>query len=286
MGRPVAIVTGANRGIGLAVVRYLGKHFHGDVLLTCRRTPDGEKVMRRLSDEGLKGKVKFHELDITIADSIWMLHQFIAENYGGVDILINCASMNFEKDNTMPIFLKANSCFDVDVFGTLNVCKIFSKLLRPHARVVVMTNGYIGQWSCLRGDAADRFKTDDMSLYDLETLAREYLKAVRYGTHSKYGWPDSPSQVAKLFRSALAEVFARAFTDDRRHNILVNACCPGWTASGGSKEYMDDKGLCQGMSLQSPDETAVDVAWVGLIAPGTSSPCGQVVRHRKVVTVK
>lgn len=285
MNKRVAIVTGANRGIGLAVVRHLCKNFSGDVLdviLTSRMTPKGKEAVRVLQKEGLNPI--FHELDTTQAESIWMLREYIEEYYGGIDILINNAAVSFEKGEKVPIFRKAQLCFENDFFGTLNVTKIFSPLLRPHARVVIMTNGYLGNETALKGDAKRRFNVESMSLYDLEVLANEYLKAVKYGTYQKFGWPESPSQCAKLHLVAMASIFSRILKNDHRRNLLVNACCPGWTRSGGSREYVDDDGQSVGgVMLQDPETAAPDVVWVAALSPGTATPSGDLVRHRKIL---
>ncbi|XP_060074521.1 carbonyl reductase [NADPH] 1-like [Ylistrum balloti] len=282
MSRRVAIVTGANRGIGLAIVRNLCKNFSGDVILTSRMTSKGKQALQILQKEGLNPI--FHELDITQSASIWMLREYIEERYGGVDILVNNAAVSFDKGEKVPIFRKAQLCFENDFFGTLNVIKLFSPLLRPHARVVIMTNGYIGISSALTGDAKARFNVESMSLYDLEVLANEYLKAVKYGTYQKFGWPESPSQCAKLLLVAMAKILSKTMEKDQRRNLLINACCPGWTRSGGSREYLDDDGTAVGgVVLQEPDTAASDVVWLATIPSGTATPCGNLVRHKKVV---
>jgi carbonyl reductase 1 len=83
--RKVAIVTGANCGIGLAVVRQLCKQFRGDVYLTSRMSDKGKAAVELLRREGLNPL--FHELDVSQPDSIRMFEEFIVENYGGVDII-------------------------------------------------------------------------------------------------------------------------------------------------------------------------------------------------------
>ncbi|OWF55653.1 Carbonyl reductase [NADPH] 1 [Mizuhopecten yessoensis] len=282
MSRRVAVVTGANRGIGLAVVRNLCKKFNGDVILTSRMTPKGKDALRVLQKEGLNPV--FHELDITQSESIWMLRKYIEDHYGGIDILINNAAVSFDKGEKVPIFRKAQLCFEIDFFGTLNVNKLFLPLLRPHARVVIMTNGYIGLHSALNGDAKSRFNVDSLRLYDLEVLANEYLKAVKYGTYQKFGWPESPSQCAKILLVEMASILSKTLENDQRRNLLVNACCPGWTRSDGSREYVNDDGNSVGdVALQDPDTAAADVVWLATLPPGTATICGNLVRHRNTI---
>ena len=87
----VAVVTGANKGIGLAIVRSLCKQFMGDVYLTARDEGRGREAVALLKDEGLDAI--FHQLDITSQESIDALKKFVVEKYGGIDVLINNAGM-------------------------------------------------------------------------------------------------------------------------------------------------------------------------------------------------
>lgn len=77
----VAIVTGANKGIGLAIVRRMCKEFSGDVVLTARDESRGRTAVSQLEGEGLHPK--FHQLDLDSRDSINALKQFVEKSYGG-----------------------------------------------------------------------------------------------------------------------------------------------------------------------------------------------------------
>ena len=77
----VAIVTGANKGIGLAIMRRMCKEFNGDVILTARDKSRGQTAVTQLEGEGLHPK--FHQLDIDSRDSISGLKEFVEKNYGG-----------------------------------------------------------------------------------------------------------------------------------------------------------------------------------------------------------
>ena len=78
----VAIVTGANKGIGLAIVRRMCKKFNGDVVLTAREESRGRNAVTQLEGEGLSPK--FHQLDIDSRDSITTVKEFLNANYGGI----------------------------------------------------------------------------------------------------------------------------------------------------------------------------------------------------------
>ena len=92
MSTKVAIVTGSNKGIGLAIVRRMCKEYSGDVILTARDESRGRSAVTLLEGEGLQPK--FHQLDIDSRDSIAALKKFIEKNYGGISsvcqVLLHC----------------------------------------------------------------------------------------------------------------------------------------------------------------------------------------------------
>ena len=94
MSNRVALVTGGNKGIGLAIVRRLCKEFSGDVLLTARDVTRGKEAVSLLEKEGLHPK--FHQLDIISKDSIQAIKEFLENQYNGLDVLVNNAGIAFK----------------------------------------------------------------------------------------------------------------------------------------------------------------------------------------------
>uniref|UniRef100_A0A803V0Y8 Carbonyl reductase 1 n=1 Tax=Ficedula albicollis TaxID=59894 RepID=A0A803V0Y8_FICAL len=91
---PVAVVTGSNKGIGLAIVRALCKQFPGDVYLTSRDPQRGQAAVAQLQQEGLRAL--FHQLDIDDLQSIRALRDFLKDKYGGLNVLVNNAGIAFK----------------------------------------------------------------------------------------------------------------------------------------------------------------------------------------------
>jgi NAD(P)-dependent dehydrogenase (short-subunit alcohol dehydrogenase family) len=83
--QPVAVVTGANRGLGLEVCRQL-KAAGVDVVLTARDAAKGEAAAAELG-------VRFHVLDVTSQISVDALALWLALEYGHLDILVNNAGI-------------------------------------------------------------------------------------------------------------------------------------------------------------------------------------------------
>lgn len=97
MSKKVAVVTGANKGIGLAIIKGLCKAgFKGDILLTARNEKLGQEAIAGLQSEGCKNEI-FHQLDICDQGSSLKLKKFLEEKYGGLDVLINNAGIAFKR---------------------------------------------------------------------------------------------------------------------------------------------------------------------------------------------
>ncbi|KAK3593905.1 hypothetical protein CHS0354_011510 [Potamilus streckersoni] len=280
MPNKVAIVTGANRGIGFAVVRRLLHEFHGDVYLTARNTEKGQAACKKLQQEGLNPL--FHELDITQPASIRMLQEFITEKYGGVDVLVNNAAVLFDKDTKAPFMRQVEQTVETNFKGTLTMCRIFLPLMRPHSRVIIMSSE-TGKLKYLGEAVRSKIDLNTIGLYDLDKLVDQYTTAVKTGALKKYGWPEQPSQVMYTFQNLMAKVLTRELKDDPRRNVLINACCPGWTITDSTKSYLDGNGCLGDVRPRTPDEAAADVVWLAMLPPGTPKPNAELVQFRKTI---
>ncbi|KAK7390005.1 hypothetical protein VNO78_25302 [Psophocarpus tetragonolobus] len=87
-----AVVTGANKGIGLEIVRQLASAGI-KVVLTSRNQQRGLQALETLKASGLSHLVLFHQLDVADATSVTSLAGFIKSKFGKLDILINNAGI-------------------------------------------------------------------------------------------------------------------------------------------------------------------------------------------------
>ena len=127
MAARVAVVTGGNKGIGLAITKALCQEFQGDVILTARDTSLGEAACSSLKGLGLAPK--FHQLDITNKESVGDLASFLKSTYGGLDVLVNNAGIAFKMASTAPLPEQARATVQTNLLGTLDVCRQLFPLL-------------------------------------------------------------------------------------------------------------------------------------------------------------
>ncbi|EPS58596.1 hypothetical protein M569_16215, partial [Genlisea aurea] len=258
----IAVVTGANRGIGFEIVHQLAHHGL-TVILTSREAAVGEEAAKVLREGGLN--VVFHQLDIVDRDSIEAFAGWIRETYGGIDILINNAGVNFNtgSDNNVE---HSEKVIHTNYFGTKNIIKAMIPLMRPSdagARIVSVSSR-LGR---LNGK---RNKIENLELRskleNLETLSEElidetvstFLQQVKDGTWQEGGWPQvfTDYSLSKLAVNSYTRLMAKKLSDrPEGGKIYINCYCPGWvkTAMTGWNGHV------------SPEEGADTAVWLALL---------------------
>ncbi|MBI5814972.1 MAG: SDR family oxidoreductase [Nitrospinae bacterium] len=147
MDKKIAVVTGANRGIGLEICRQLAS-LGIKVILTARDVNKG-KAAAKISAEGLE--VVFHQLDITSQESMDALAGFIGKNYGRLDILVNNAAVSLDQAGpaTAPAALAGlKATMETNVYGPYYLSLKLAPLMKKsgHGRIVNVSSG-LGQLS-------------------------------------------------------------------------------------------------------------------------------------------
>ena len=135
-GRRIAIVTGANRGIGLEVVRQLAQRDY-TVVLGSRDLAKGEAAARRLR---MGDRVLVRRLDVTDQHAIDELRDEIAGSFGSLAVLVNNAAIlydTWQKASTADLDV-VREALETNLFGAWRMCQAFIPLLRKsrHGRIV------------------------------------------------------------------------------------------------------------------------------------------------------
>jgi NAD(P)-dependent dehydrogenase (short-subunit alcohol dehydrogenase family) len=195
-GAGVALVTGANRGIGKEVARQLAERSY-EVLLSAR---DGAKAAAAAQEvkESTGGAVRPVTLDVSDPASIQTAAERVGAEVGRLDVLVNNAGVgtDFGVSGAAPDFDALQRALDTNFFGAYRLTVALLGLLResPHARIVNVSSG-MG------------------------------------GVAEMGGW--SPGyRVSKAAMNAMTRILS---TELMQEGILVNSACPGFvnTDMGG-----------------------------------------------------
>jgi NAD(P)-dependent dehydrogenase (short-subunit alcohol dehydrogenase family) len=138
----LALITGANKGIGLETARQLGKL--GIQLLVGARDPQaGKAAAAQLRNEGLQADALV--IDVNSGSSIAAAAEEVARQHAALDILINNAGVLLDDQSRKPSEQTHEvwqRTFETNVFGVVEVTKAFLPLLRraPAARIVNLSS--------------------------------------------------------------------------------------------------------------------------------------------------
>ncbi|MFG1771127.1 SDR family NAD(P)-dependent oxidoreductase [Nocardia salmonicida] len=140
MTTTIALVTGANKGLGQETVRRLASQ-GWQVFLGARDTARGERAAAEFAAAGLD--VRFVSLDVTSDDSVAAAAATVRATAGRLDVLINNAAIGGPRtapSETGPDELR--EVFEANVFGPIRVTNAFVPLLRlsAHPRIVMVSS--------------------------------------------------------------------------------------------------------------------------------------------------
>jgi NAD(P)-dependent dehydrogenase (short-subunit alcohol dehydrogenase family) len=210
--KKVALISGANKGIGLETGRQLGKLGY-TILLGSRDALKGEVAARQLRDDGVDARVV--KLDVVRQADIDAVAKLIANEFGKLDVLVNNAGAMIEKSwtknstsETKVADLRAT--FETNLFAVLALTQALLPLLKKsEAARVVNVSSILGSVS---------------------------LQATK----------GSPTYDTKLFAYNSSKAALNVFTIHLAHELLgtkikVNSAHPGWvhTDMGGSAAPMN-----------------------------------------------
>jgi len=135
---PVALVTGANRGIGFEVSRQLAKA-EMRVIIAVRDPNKGEAAARKLADDGLN--VEPLELDVTDGARIEALRAPLSR----VDVLVNNAGIDYDSDQTAlsADLDRVRRIFETNLFGAWATAQAVAPGMRERGwgRIVNVSSG-------------------------------------------------------------------------------------------------------------------------------------------------
>jgi len=198
----IAIVTGANRGIGLEICKQLLMQGYY-VVLTARNVDKGQTEVENLTS--ISSNIEFFKLDVQQQHDVDSLYEYINEKFSRCDVLVNNAGIfpdpRNDLENSWPSILTADietiqNGIDCNTYGTLRLCQAFIPLMKKnnYGRVVNLSSGMA-------------------QLSDMNGCCPGY-------------------RISKTAINVITRIIADELTEE---NILINSMCPGWvkTDMGG-----------------------------------------------------
>jgi NAD(P)-dependent dehydrogenase (short-subunit alcohol dehydrogenase family) len=137
----VALITGANKGIGLEIARQLGRKGI-TVFIGARDDNRGQESANHLGDEGIDAR--FVKLDVTDQTTIDAAAAHIEREFGRLDILVNNAAIFIDDGPPSKLSMDAlRRTYDTNFFGQFANLKAMLPLLRKSeaGRIVNMSSG-------------------------------------------------------------------------------------------------------------------------------------------------
>lgn len=195
---PVALVTGANRGLGFEVCRQLATRGY-TVLLSGRDFAKAETAAAEIANGGVVHPLL---LDAGNDESVSAAAATIAEKFGRLDVLVNNAGGNFDTTN------------------------ITSTVAMDYVRETLEMN-LIGAWRVIKAMLPLLAKSTNARIVNVSSGAGAFESAIGFGL-TKMGGSAPAYSISKTALTALTVKLATELKDS---GILINAVCPGWTAT-------------------------------------------------------
>lgn len=220
MKRPIAVVTGGNRGLGRETCRRLGERGY-EIVLASREERKGRAAVAALAGEGLA--ISWRRLDVADPTSVAAFAKWVGASGIAVDALVNNAGVYFERLDGVT----ARETIAVNFLGPLRVTEALTPFLAPGARVVMVSSGMgalVGLPPALRRGFEGR-----LDLPGLVQLVEGFVHAVEEGDQPSEG-SALAYRVSKCGLNVLTRLLARSLA---LRGVMVNAVCPGWVRKIG-----------------------------------------------------
>jgi carbonyl reductase 1 len=226
----IVVVTGANKGIGKAIVESLIEKLQKSVIyLTARDENRGQKAVTEITSTKTlaTNELRFHQLDITNDNSCKNFADYIQNTHQGLDILINNAGIMFSNDAKESAEIQAEATIGINYYGTKLISSHLLPLIRKGGRVVNICSS-LGVMKKRYSDERIKQLTSAKTLEEIDAFVEEYKKHAKDNTRKVGGFPESAYQVSKSAEIALTLLQAKEL---EAKNVIVNACCPGYVAT-------------------------------------------------------
>lgn len=246
------LVTGANKGIGYAIVEGILKQAEDTFVFLGSRDPArghaaAEKIQMEL---GLTNRIQVVQIDVASDDSVNRACAEIRQKCDGESLfgIVNNAGMGIGSDDLA-------SVLNVNVRGHHRVCTAFIPLLVDGGRIVNVTSASGPTFVAKCSEKWQRFFTDTkITWHDIDDFMQTCIDiAGQAKTFSELGLSTgTPYELSKACANAYMLHLAREYPQ-----LIVNACTPGFIATDLTRKYeLSRNQTVEEMGAKTPREGA------------------------------
>jgi len=172
MKNKIAIITGGTQGIGAAVAENLSAMGITVILNYAHDASKAGKIIKLIEEKG--GHALAIRADVSKTEEVQSLFSVVNERFGGIDILVTCASIVYFKPTTIEETSDEffDEMFNVNVKGTLRCLRESVKYIRTDGRIITFsTSGIVSTYP--------GFGTYDASKAAIEIFSRTLSKELK-----------------------------------------------------------------------------------------------------------
>ncbi|KAK6914480.1 hypothetical protein RJ641_021801 [Dillenia turbinata] len=252
----IAIVTGANKGIGFELVR----RFAGlglTVILTARDIERGHRAVETLKDEGLD--VHFFCLDVSDPSSIKAFVSSFKQKFGVMDILVNNAAVSFNEIGENRV-VHAETVIETNFYGPKMLTQSLLPLFRRSSSIARILNmsSRLGTFDKVKNPGVREILQDEQNLTEerIDNILKVFLDNVKRGDWESRGWPEiwTDYAMSKVALNAYSRILAKRY---KGQGLSVNCFCPGYVQTS----------MTRGTGTRTPELAATVGASLALLPP-------------------
>ncbi len=245
------LITGANKGIGLATVaKLLGSYDETFLLLGSRDSKKGQQALNSLLDiqPEWKDRLDLIQIDVEQDLSVNSAAEEVVTKFGRTPSPIYAIVNNAGIGDSM---LGLNKVLQVNTFGPKRVCDAFLPLLNPSiGRVVNVTSASGPLYLAGSSNETKKLLTNpEVSWTEIEKFMSECLKLESERT-TDWGGDWSAYGISKACTNAYSIYLAK-----NNPNLTINACTPGFIETDLTRPLAESNGKTPAeMGMKSPEE--------------------------------
>ncbi|XP_013161273.1 PREDICTED: carbonyl reductase [NADPH] 3-like [Papilio xuthus] len=257
MSSKVAVVTGANKGIGFSIVKGLCQRFDGVVYLTSRDEGRGRAAVAELNKLGMKPE--YHQLDVTDRPSVARFADHLRQRHGGLDLLVNNAAVANSVD-LYNSYEENEEIVRINYKSILLIQELIFPLVRDNGRIVNISSD-CGHLSNVKNKYwIERLSGKNLTMEDINEFVEWFLDSCKNGTFKREDIADEGTVAAyRVAKVALSAATILQQKELKTRNISVNSLHPGLVRTD----------MTCGVGFYSADEAAETPLYLLLEAPAT-----------------